>query len=74
MLVSQRPELRPLDERLQELTEQWRQGTIDNYTYLLRLNDCASRSFADLSQYPIMCADGRVYWDKLTGSLLRQVT
>jgi hypothetical protein len=53
-LVGQRPHLRPLDEQLQEMTEKWHAGEIDNYTYLLHLNDCASRSFDDLSQYPIM--------------------
>jgi len=53
-LVGQKPHLRPLDEQLPEMTEKWHAGEIDNYTYLLHLNDCASRSFDDLSQYPIM--------------------
>ena len=54
VLSSQRSQLRPPDESLGEATEQWRLGRMDNYSYLLRLNDCASRSFADLTQYPIM--------------------
>jgi len=53
-LVGQKPHLRPLDEQLPEMTEKWHAGEIDNYTYLLHLNDCASRSLDDLSQYPIM--------------------
>ena len=55
-LLTDRPQLVPPDERLQEMTEKWHTGEVDNYTYLLHLNDCASRSFSDLSQYPIMCA------------------
>ena len=55
-LLADRPQLVPPDERLQEMTEKWHTGEVDNYTYLLHLNDCASRSFSDLSQYPIMCA------------------
>lgn len=54
VLISMRPTLRTLEEKLQEFTEQWRRGILDNYSYLMRLNECASRSFADLSQYPIM--------------------
>ena len=55
-LLSARPQLCPPDERLEEMTEKWHTGEVDNYTYLLHLNECASRSFIDLSQYPIMCA------------------
>ena len=55
-LLTERPQLVPPDERLQEMTEKWHEKEIDNYTYLLHLNECASRSFSDLSQYPIMCA------------------
>jgi len=58
-LLSERPQLVPPDECLQEMTEKWHEGEIDNYTYLLHLNECASRSFSDLSQYPIMCAFAR---------------
>lgn len=58
-LLSERPQLVPPDECLQEMTERWHEGEIDNYTYLLHLNECASRSFSDLSQYPIMCAFAR---------------
>jgi hypothetical protein len=53
-LVGQKPHLRLRDEQLPEMTEKWHAREIDNYTYLLHLNDCASRSFDDLSQYPIM--------------------
>ena len=58
-LLSERPQLVPPDECLQEMTEKWHEGDIDNFTYLLHLNECASRSFCDLSQYPIMCAFAR---------------
>ena len=53
-LRSERPQLLPPDDRLEALTEQWHRGEVDNYTYLLHLNECASRSFADIAQYPIM--------------------
>ena len=55
-LLSERPQLVPPDVCLHEMTEKWHEGEVDNYTYLLHLNDVASRSFSDLSQYPIMCA------------------
>ena len=55
-LLKELPHLVLPDECLQEMTEKWHAGKIDNYTYLLHLNECASRSFSDLSQYPIMCA------------------
>ena len=58
-LLSERPQLVPPDVCLQEMTEKWHEGEVDNYTYLLHLNDVASRSFSDLSQYPIMCAFAR---------------
>ena len=58
-LLSERPQLVPPDVCLQEMTEKWHEGEVDNYTYLLHLNECASRSFSDLSQYPIMCAFAR---------------
>ena len=53
-LRSQQPRLTPPDDCLEQLTEQWALGEIDNFTYLMHLNDCASRTFYDLSQYPIM--------------------
>ena len=53
-LLSQQPHLQPPDDRSQEVAEQWHRGEVDNYAYLLYLNECASRSFRDLSQYPIM--------------------
>ena len=34
--------------------QQWTEGLISNYDYLMALNRLASRSFSDLSQYPIM--------------------
>ena len=58
-LLSERPQLVPPDVCLHEMTEKWHEGEVDNYTYLLHLNDVASRSFSDLSQYPIMCAFAR---------------
>ena len=41
----------PPEARLHEQTERWRHGLIDNFTYLLYLNDAAGRSMADLAQY-----------------------
>jgi len=55
VLVAQQPQLSPPDSAsLGEATGRWQRREMDNYTYLLHLNDHASRSFADLSQYPIM--------------------
>lgn len=34
-------------------TDQWIEGKLDNFEYLLVLNKLASRSFHDLSQYPV---------------------
>ena len=49
-----RTKLVPPDDLLERFTEQWRDGSMDNFTYLMHLNDCASRTVYDLSQYPIM--------------------
>ena len=49
-----RTKLIPPDDLLERFTEQWRDGSMDNFTYLMHLNDCASRTLYDLSQYPIM--------------------
>ncbi|CAG9310107.1 unnamed protein product [Blepharisma stoltei] len=38
---------------LRRYTTEWRNGSISNFEYLLILNKHASRSFNDLSQYPI---------------------
>ena len=35
-------------------TNMWVDGLISNYDYLIYINTMASRSFSDLSQYPIM--------------------
>ena len=43
----------PPEARLKEHTERWRHGLIDNFTYLLYLNDAAGRSLSDLTQYPV---------------------
>ena len=43
----------PPEASLREQTERWRHGLIDNFTYLLFLNDCAGRSLGDLAQYPV---------------------
>jgi len=40
-LLSERPQLVPPDVCLQEMTEKWHEGEVDNYTYLLHLNECA---------------------------------
>ena len=39
--------------RLGEMTERWVHGHLDNFSYLLFLNDAADRSFNDLGQYPV---------------------
>ena len=36
------------------VTERWRQRELSNYEYLLALNTLAGRTFADLTQYPVM--------------------
>lgn len=38
---------------LDEVTEQWRVGEINNFQYLMKLNSFAGRSFNDYSQYPV---------------------
>ena len=35
------------------MTERWVHGHLDNFSYLLFLNDAADRSFHDLAQYPV---------------------
>ena len=35
------------------MTERWVHGHLDNFSYLLFLNDAADRSFLDLAQYPV---------------------
>lgn len=35
-------------------TNQWRQGLISNFDYLMLLNSYAQRSFNDLTQYPVL--------------------
>lgn len=44
----------PPDSRLNEMGERWRHGLIDNFEYLMYLNDAAGRSLSDLAQYPVM--------------------
>jgi hypothetical protein len=40
-------------EYVDRFTEQWHQGAISNYQYLMYLNFLAGRSFNDLTQYPV---------------------
>ena len=40
--------------RKKALTEDWLHWRISNFDYLMQLNQLASRSFNDLSQYPVM--------------------
>ena len=45
-----------LDKNIEDIdhyTNLWKFGSITNYDYILYLNTLASRSFSDLSQYPI---------------------
>lgn len=37
-----------------KLTERWKEGKISNYFYLMMLNQYGSRSYNDLSQYPVL--------------------
>ena len=39
---------------VEQASELWHAGRIDNYEYLLVLNSAAGRSFHDLSRYPVM--------------------
>ena len=43
----------PPATRLAAMTERWVHGHLDNFSYLLFLNDAADRSFQDLAQYPV---------------------
>ena len=43
----------PPATRLAAMTERWVHGHLDNFSYLLFLNDAADRSFHDLAQYPV---------------------
>ncbi len=40
-------------ERKERLVELWKQGLLDNFSLLAHLNNFASRSYNDLSQYPV---------------------
>ncbi|CAG4961677.1 unnamed protein product [Parnassius apollo] len=40
-------------ESLSEVMNQWRNGTITNWEYLMALNGLAGRSYNDLMQYPV---------------------
>ncbi|XP_068632713.1 lysosomal-trafficking regulator [Battus philenor] len=41
-------------ESLSEVMNQWRNGTITNWEYLMALNGLAGRSYNDLMQYPVL--------------------
>ncbi|KAL7716609.1 Beige/BEACH domain containing protein [Entamoeba marina] len=43
----------PLEVKVQKATQKWTQGKINNFTYLMRLNQLSGRSYNDLSHYPI---------------------
>ncbi|KAL1518989.1 hypothetical protein AB1Y20_003258 [Prymnesium parvum] len=43
----------PLGSKLGGATDRWRNGQMDNFDYLMFLNDCAGRSLNDLTQYPV---------------------
>ncbi|BFU26456.1 BEACH domain containing protein [Entamoeba histolytica] len=42
-----------IELKLQKITEKWSNGKLSNFEYLLKLNQYASRSYHDLSHYPI---------------------
>ncbi|XP_063360507.1 lysosomal-trafficking regulator [Cydia amplana] len=41
-------------ETLSEAMNQWRNGTITNWEYLMKLNGLAGRTYNDLMQYPVL--------------------
>ncbi|KAL0880570.1 hypothetical protein ABMA27_001801 [Loxostege sticticalis] len=42
------------EDTLSEAMSQWRNGTITNWEYLMRLNGLGGRSYNDLMQYPVL--------------------
>ncbi|XP_028169314.1 arf-GAP with Rho-GAP domain, ANK repeat and PH domain-containing protein 1-like [Ostrinia furnacalis] len=42
------------EDTLAEAMNQWRNGSITNWEYLMRLNGLAGRSYNDLMQYPVL--------------------
>ncbi|ELP91653.1 beige/beach domain containing protein, partial [Entamoeba invadens IP1] len=42
-----------LEEKVNKASEKWANGKMSNFEYLMRLNELASRSYNDMSHYPI---------------------
>jgi hypothetical protein len=40
-------------KKRQDITEKWRRREISNFEYLMHLNELASRTYNDLTQYPV---------------------
>lgn len=51
MIISDAPKI--LEMHLDLITKMWMNGYLSNYDYLIYLNRFSSRSFNDISQYPI---------------------
>lgn len=51
ILVSNAPKI--LEMHLDVITKMWMNGYLSNYDYLIYLNRFSSRSFNDISQYPV---------------------
>ncbi|XP_065915844.1 protein FAN-like isoform X2 [Dysidea avara] len=52
-LILIQPDIKLEDVPLSEMTERWQRGDVSNYDYLLYLNNQGSRTFSDLTQYPV---------------------
>ncbi|XP_047508716.1 lysosomal-trafficking regulator isoform X1 [Pieris napi] len=53
-LARTHPHIKTEPESLTEAMNQWRNGLITNWEYLMILNSLAGRSYNDLMQYPVM--------------------
>ncbi|CAK1549285.1 unnamed protein product [Leptosia nina] len=53
-LTRTHPHIKTEPESLNEAMNQWRNGLITNWEYLMILNGLAGRSYNDLMQYPVM--------------------
>ena len=50
------------EKNIVECLQQWVNGKMSNFDYLMHLNSAAYRSFADLSQYDIRKFKDNNYW------------
>ncbi|XP_047019225.1 lysosomal-trafficking regulator isoform X5 [Helicoverpa zea] len=54
LAATQHPPARIEPDTLQDAMTQWRNGSITNWEYLMRLNGLGGRSYNDLMQYPVL--------------------